>query len=376
VGAPDQPERPDQAGGPDMVIDRALLLIQVNRNEEALKVLREHPDDAAARMWSAVALQSMKRLKEGLAEAERSIGMAPDVAVAHAVRSDILLDLHRNKESLEAAQEAVRLDPEQPLIMVALARAAADARKWKVAEAAAAEAIHLAPDLAEAHAVAGYVQLRRGRRKAATGHLRSARELDPVDTMVLNNLALARSVYLPSTESVTMLEAAVQIDPSNPLLVDNLYLKTSDLAHGHGFDRLDALMFSMYGVLIAIDAVIVLGWVHPPAIVTAIAFGLTLLLVIVYSVADFVRNRQRMKATANSTQQLFRRRFLWDWFVQVVYFVVTFAVPGLALAIIDSALGLSGLVQWLIAFAFIIVWTMTALPFWYKRVRYWAGSKK
>jgi len=376
VGAPDQPDQPDQADWPDQVIDRALLLIQVNRNADALKVLREHPEDAAARMWSAVALQSMKRPQEGLAEVERSIGMAPDVAVAHAVRSDILLDLHRNKESLEAAQEAVRLDPEQPLIMVALARAAADARRWKLAETAAAHAVHLAPDLAEAHAAAGYVQLRRGRRKSAAGHLRSARKLDPVDAIVLNNLALARSAYLPSTESVRLLEAAVQIDPSNPLLVDNLYLKTADLAHGHGFDRLDVLMFSMYGVLLAIDAVIVLGWVHPPAIVTAIAFGLTLLLVIVYSVADAVRNRRRMLATAKSTRDLYRRRFGWDYFVQMVYFVVTFAIPGLAVAIIDSALGLSGVVQWLIAFAFIIVWTITALPFWYRRVRHWAGSKK
>jgi tetratricopeptide (TPR) repeat protein len=367
---------PDEADRPDQSIERAVALIQVKRDEEALKVLSELPDDAAARMWSAVALQSLKRLKEGLAEVERSIGLAPDSAFAHAVRSDILRDLHRNKKSLEAAQEAVRLDPEHALIRVVMARAAADSRRWKLAEAAAAEAVRLAPDLAEAHAAAGYVQLRHRRRQSATGHLRTARELDPGDPIILNNLALARSVYLPSTESVKLLEAAVQIDPSNPLLVDNLYLKTAEVAHGQGFDRLDVLMFSLYGILIAIDAVIVIGWVHPPAIVTAIAFGLSLLLVIVYSIADLVRNRRRMRATAKSTRDLYRRRFRRDYFVQVIYFVVTFAIPGLALAIIDSALGLSGVVQWLIAFAFIILWTMTALPFWYIRVRYWAGSKK
>jgi tetratricopeptide (TPR) repeat protein len=365
-----------QAAQPDRYVDKAVMLIQVNRDEDALKLLAQHPDDPEAAMWSAVALQSLKRLAQALAEIERSIGMRPDTSFAHAIRSDILRELERTKPSLEAAREAVRLDSEDPIALISLARAAAKAKRWREAERAAAEAVRIAPGVSEARGAVGFVELEHGRRRKATAHLREAVAMDPQDPTLLNNLAIAGSRFRSRVESVRMLESAVRLDPTNPLLVDNLYLKTSELAGGRGYDRLDLMLYAPFAVLMLLDAAIFLGWVHPPALVTAAALALTLMMVVVISVADYMRNRRRMKATAPSTQQLYRRRFLWDHFMQTAYFVITFGVPGLVIVTIDAAFSHPNLLWLLSAFAWMVVWYFTALPFWYSHVRGWVASKR
>jgi tetratricopeptide (TPR) repeat protein len=361
---------------PSGAVERAKLLIAARRLDDALEILRREPENGEARLWSAVALSGKLQLKQALAEVERSIALNPEESLSHAIRSDLLRRLGKTKPGLDAAREAVRLNPLDPTAHVALAQAATKARQWEIAEAAAAEALRLAPDSAAAHQVAGYVALERRNRKQAAQHLGRALELDPSDPVALNNLALTAPRLRPRSHSIRLMEMAVQADPTSALYVDNLYFQASAHVRGTGFDRLDLMILPPILISIAVSAVIFLGWVRPPAIVSIAVFVLMFGLIITYAVLDWIRNRGRLRSLAKPTRQLYKRRFYRDTLVQSLYFAVSLGIPGVVVAILDYRLGLSTLVQWLIVFGLIGIWALLGPRVWYRYVRPRLGSNR
>jgi tetratricopeptide (TPR) repeat protein len=357
-------------------VERAKLLIAVRRFEDALEILRREPEGGEARFWSAVALSGKQRWKQALAEAERSIADAPEVSRSHAIRSDILRHLGKTKPCLEAAQEAVRLDPLELIAHTMLAQAATEARKWDMAESAAAEALRLAPESTVAHQVAGYVALKRKSRKRAARHLREALELDPFNPEALNNLALTMPRLRPRSQSIQLLEMAVQADPTSALFKDNLYVQASAHVRGLGFDRLDLLILPPIWISIVLSALIFVGWIRPPAIVSIAVVVLMFGLLVTHVTLDRVRNRRRLRSLAQPTRSLYRRRYYRDTFAQSLYFAVSLGIPGAVVAILDYRLGLSLVVQWLIVFAVIDIWALLGPRTWRRFVRPRLGSNR
>ena len=352
-------------------LDRAQLLITARRYDQALQILSRIPEDGEARLLSSAAYFYEHDLRRALEEVERSIALLPGVPEPHAFRSDVLHALGRKKASLDAAREAVRLQPADARFQWAMARSAWAVRDWKSAEAAAAETMRLAPEWSLSHGIVGLIAAGRRRRKEAQAHFRDALRLDPTDPSILNDLAASMPRLRPRTQSVKLLEEAVRLDPSDRLIVDNLYIETSAHIRGYGFDRLDLFMLTPTLVCVALTAVIFFGWVHPPAIVSLAALALTLTLTVAYAIADFMRNRGRMRSLKPGTRALYLRRFYRDHFLSLVYFVITFGIPALAVGIVDSALGLPSLVQWLGLFVVIVAWALLGPRGWHSRVRPW-----
>ena len=342
---------------PDAALDRAHLLIEAKRYDDALRLLAQMPEDGHARLLAAVACFYSGDFQRALHEVEQSIALIPDLADPHAVRSDILYRLDRNKASLEAAREAVRLEPENPNALWVMARSAYGVHDWKLAEQAANETVRLAPDWAMAHGIAGLVAAKRRRRKVAEAHLRTARALEPNNPLILNDLAVATSSrWRPREASVRLLEDAVRLDPSDDQLIDNLYLETNAHVRGGGFDRLDIFLGGPTIVFALLTVAFLTGWVAVPSLVANAVAGVFVPLMVAYAVADFVRNRRRLRNLKVGTRLLYFRRFYREHWLSVAYFLVAFSIPVILFAIVGSALGLPALVIAAIVVALCPVW--------------------
>jgi len=130
-------------------IERARLLLQVDRHEDAAReltrVLAAEPENPEAHTLFALAAMGAKRFEEATDAARRAVGLAPDWPHAHYVLGAVLCDRNREKEALASAREAVRLDPEDPDHHALEAACHAGTKRWKDMRAAAERALELDP---------------------------------------------------------------------------------------------------------------------------------------------------------------------------------------------------------------------------------------
>ncbi|HET7419969.1 MAG TPA: tetratricopeptide repeat protein [Candidatus Dormibacteraeota bacterium] len=354
----------DQEAG---ALQRAQLLIEARRYDDALRMLAALPEDGAARYLSAAAYLYKDDARSALKEVETSIALLPEVPEPHALRADVLYDLGRSKDSVAAALEAVRLAPDTVTFQYTLARSAIADGKWKLAETAAQETLRLAPEWAEAHNLLGLVEAKRRRRGNTQARLREALRLDPSSPWVLNNIAATMPRLKPRTEAVRLLEEAVRLDPSNKPIVDNLYDVTRAHVAGAGLDRLDIMLGGPTMLAGVLMVAFILGWIRVPSYVTYAAAGLAVPLIVAYAVTDFVRNRARFRSVRTGTRALYLRRFYRDHWLATAAFVVTFAIPAVVIAIVAVGLGVPALVPSLAIVVAFPVW-LAAWP-WTKRTR-------
>jgi tetratricopeptide (TPR) repeat protein len=338
-------------------LDRAQLLLNARRYDDALQIVSRLPEDGRARLLAAVAFTYKNDLGQALKHAEQAIALEPEVAEAHAVRSEILYRLARNRASLEAAREAVRLEPESPNAQWSLARSAVAVRDWRLAELAAAQTLRLAPDWSMAHSIAAVVARKRRHSKEAEAHVRIALALDPNDPMTLNNVAVALSSrWRPHTRSVRLLEDAVRLDPADEVLFENLYEEARAHVRGAGIDRLDVLLGGPT-IVFAVAALAVLqGWVRVPSLAGDAVIAVAVPLIIAYAIADYVRNRARLRNLKSGTRITYLSRFYREHWVAMAYFVVAFAVPVIVLGVLASALGVPGQLVALLVLAALPTW--------------------
>ena len=342
------------------ILEQAQLLVNAKRFDDALRLLAALPEDGAARYLSAVAYLRNDDLKSALANVETTIAMMPDVPEPHALRAEVLLEMGRKKSALQSAREAVRLSPDQAPFHYVLARAAAETRNWTTAETAAHEALRLAPDWGPAHNVVAIVAARRHRRKDAQAHLADALKLDPNDPWVLNNLAATMPRLKPRTEAVKLLESAVELDPANKPIVENLYVTSRAHVAGAGIDRLDIVLGGPTLAVGLLMLAYLTGWIHMLRVLGIASIVIAVPLLIIYSVADYVRNRGRLRNLRSGTRMMYFRRFYRDHWQASLAFVVTLIVPAVLLGTIASAVGLPSIVVALLVLACFPVW----LAFW------------
>lgn len=358
------------------VLERAQLLINAKRYDEALRVVAALPEDAYARLLAATAYFQKDDLRSSLREVEHAIVLAPDLSDFHAFRSDVLFALNRRKESLGAAREAVRLDPESAAAHWALGRSAWGRRDWNVAEREAAEALRLAPEWSMAHALSGLVAAGRRRRDQAEAHLSDALALDPNNPLLLNDLATIQPWFKPQTKAVHLLEEAVRLDPSDKQIVENLWATSTTHVKGAGFDRLDIFLGGPTIVFAMAALAVLVGWVHVPNLVGDAVIAVAVPLIIAYAVADFVRNRARLRNLRSGTRAMYLRRFYGDHWMAVLFFALTMFIPLVLLGGLAASAGIPMALTTGILVAVAMLWILLAPLIWRTRLKPWITRRR
>ena len=131
--------------------DRARLLRERGRHEEAIAVLHSHlarhPEDPFA--FIELALNRMEvdgQMNQALADARTASGLVPNEPFALSLQSRILSRLDRHKEALELAASALAIDPEFDHAWCSKCIGLIGLSRWKEAEEAARSALSLDPD--------------------------------------------------------------------------------------------------------------------------------------------------------------------------------------------------------------------------------------
>jgi tetratricopeptide (TPR) repeat protein len=198
-------------------LQRAILLVQQGRHEQAINELRQSltadPHDPYPHALLGICLAKLEKFQDATAEAQQAIHLSPDFPFAHYVHASILHDRHRNDEALTAINEALRLDSSDADYFALLSNIHIDEKRWRDALEAAERGLqldseHVActnlraialvklgrkaeagatidaalarnPDNAITHANQGWTLLQRGDQKKALEHFREALRLDP-----------------------------------------------------------------------------------------------------------------------------------------------------------------------------------------------------
>jgi tetratricopeptide (TPR) repeat protein len=196
---------------------RAQLLIQVRRFDEAAETLRRHllahPDDAQAHAQLAYCLIERKDYGPATEHAQQAVGLAPDSGFSHHALGFVLLCRNHFPEAHVSADAALRADPHNEDNYRLRAAIRAHQERWSEAladaeaglavdpedtgclnlraqclmrlgrRAEAARSVETAlrrhPDNAASHATHGWTLLENGEPDAAMHHFREALRLEP-----------------------------------------------------------------------------------------------------------------------------------------------------------------------------------------------------
>ena len=218
---------------PEILLERARLLIQHNRPQQAIEQLAQllalDPDSSEGHALMALCMTyDRDRWHDATREAEQAIHLAPDFGLAHYALAVVLEKRNRHADALVAVREAIRLEPSQPHFSGLAASLHAQQAQWQEAldvasqgmqvdpddESCAAmrslalerlgrtsDAVHEAdaavarnPDSAEAHSMRGWTQLQNGNYTQAQDSFREALRLNP-------NYEFARSGMIQALNS-------------------------------------------------------------------------------------------------------------------------------------------------------------------------------
>ena len=211
-------------------IERALLLIQQNRCEQAEqflgKALAEDPQDGYAHSLLAICMtRDRDRLLEATREAEAAIHADPDEAFSYYAHSMVMSKRGQNDQALQSIQRAIELNPTSADCHGKQAELYLDKKKWKAclqsaetglqfdpenevcaayrslalervgnvtdALAEADRAIQQNPDSSYAHANRGWALLNKGEIKESQVSFREALRLDPSNEFARSGMVSA-----------------------------------------------------------------------------------------------------------------------------------------------------------------------------------------
>lgn len=168
----------------NFAVDESLGMVYVGQQKfsEALPLLeaaaREQPSSDAAQANLGAALYRLQRNHEALAAFRRAAQLNPANAQTQQSLGELLLDAGQSRKAAEALAEAVRLTKDDPALTLEYASALVAAGDLDQAEQAV-NAMPNSDNSAEAHAVLGEIDEKRGDYRAAASHFARAAALDP-----------------------------------------------------------------------------------------------------------------------------------------------------------------------------------------------------
>ncbi len=203
----------------EQAIERARLLLQVERHEEALReltrALAQEPENPEAHTLLALAAMGAKRFDDATAAAQRAVGLAPEWPRAHYVLGAVACDRGRDAEGLASAREAVRLDPDDPDHHALEAACLAGLKRWKEMRAAAERALALDPTHVWGLNLRASALRQLGELDAATDALDYALAEDPEDASTHTNYGFAALQRGQIHEALEHFREALRLEPDN-----------------------------------------------------------------------------------------------------------------------------------------------------------------
>jgi tetratricopeptide (TPR) repeat protein len=319
--------RPDRSAAP---IDPARIeaLLGLKRWDEAISLSAElvgqQPNDAVALVLHARGLLGADRAVEAVTSARAARAASPDWDEPWRVEAWALAASNR-KQAVVAARRARDRNPDRAANWAALAYLAAQTRGLAEADVAADHVRRLAPDWTESFNVSGVVALKRKQNQEAERWFREGLAIDPSDSHLLNNLALALRGQGRDDEAIALLERSLASDPRSGLTRRNLGVTLQKRVLPSGPVLLSLLGLAVvggYGVIFAVT----------PAMVLLVV---GLLAVFIWS---RVRSRMMSEAHRAVVRDLARESPLYhenkppDWRRVVILVVLIAAVAALGFA--------------------------------------------
>jgi tetratricopeptide (TPR) repeat protein len=250
-------------------LGRAGALTDLGRLADAMDmygaVLREAPDDVQALCGMSRCLGKLGQPAEGLRLAERAAALAPADDWPQRLRSAHLLLLGRHRPALDAARAARALDPAGFATMLSLFEAQVAMRRRQAATETARQMVETHPGKPEAHNAAGRAAMLRRHWAEAESAFRDALRLAPHEPVYQSNLALALERRGRRREAMQHFRSAVQTDPGNATARRQLF---------HAIDRRLAAAGLASGVIGGLGANLAMRAKEPLAWSLAVAFAI------------------------------------------------------------------------------------------------------
>lgn len=200
-------------------IERARLLLQSGRNEDALeelgRALAVDPTDAEAHGLRALALMDLKRLPEALESAQQAAGEDPEDAFGHRVLGWVLLRMQKPKPALASAEEALSIDPEDEGLYALQASCLVTLRRWDEGLVAAEAGLEIDPDDVQLTNLRALCLRQLGQRDEAADALRTSLGVDPENAWTHESLGWAAIHEGNKDEAIQHFKEALRLDPSD-----------------------------------------------------------------------------------------------------------------------------------------------------------------
>jgi tetratricopeptide (TPR) repeat protein len=180
--------------GTETALTQARHLLQVNRPDDAIRLLTAHlrdsPQDASALTLLAWANLQLNRGEEALRASEEALAVAPGDPATWQHRSMAFRQLGRHEEAAASADEFVRLAPHlwASHYTLGLILRGVPGRRKEVAQCAH-RALQLAPDSADPHVLMGLAYSDRQDYETAAACYRKALAIDPQHAFATSNLS-------------------------------------------------------------------------------------------------------------------------------------------------------------------------------------------
>jgi tetratricopeptide (TPR) repeat protein len=220
-------------GFTDAHINKAVLMSQSGRNEEALAVLNKaaslNPRSFGVYINLGNVLKELKRPDEALNSYDKAIALKPAVAEAHGNRGHLLNELGKPEEALASYDTAISLKPDYIEAHVGRGVVLRKLKRYQEALASCDTAIGLKPGIAGAHVNRGSVLSDLKRHDEAIASYDKAIALNPVYVEAYVNRGAALKELKRLEEAIASLDRAIQLNPSHAEAYSNRGLVLKEL---------------------------------------------------------------------------------------------------------------------------------------------------
>jgi tetratricopeptide (TPR) repeat protein len=157
------------------------------------KVLAEHPDLVAPRLYLADALQTQNKLAEAVQECRQAIALEPENYLAHYDLGIILDRQGLKQEALKELRRSLAIKPDQPLAYSKIGWILMEPHQYSEAMEAFNQALRLDPANTHAHNGLGIALFQLGDYEKAAEQFGDVVRIDPSDTVARQDLEASQA---------------------------------------------------------------------------------------------------------------------------------------------------------------------------------------
>ncbi|MEM8711520.1 MAG: tetratricopeptide repeat protein [Planctomycetota bacterium] len=203
----------------DDAMQRARMLLSEGQSERALeylsKALAEHPDDAEAHAFRALALADLSEYEDALESASRASGEAPDWAFPHYVTARVLIGMDKPKRALDPAKEAVALDPDDEDHFAMLSACYVGLNQWQRGLEAAENGLALRPEHVQCTNLRALCLRMLGSNDEAVDALRTSLATDPDNAWTHQSLGWSAIGDGRFDDAIESFRESLRLDPTD-----------------------------------------------------------------------------------------------------------------------------------------------------------------